>query len=169
MERINELVKLLQNGQMEYFDEFYESTRKLTYHVIINIVKRREVCEDLMQDTYIKFINTIAYCDVHKNVLAYLLTIARNLSINYYNKAKKEVFDEDYIYKVPTNDQSDVELGLIDILDENLKEIVIMHIIGNMKFKDISKVLNKPLGTILWLYNKGIKILKKEVSGYEEK
>lgn len=169
MERINELVLLLQNGQMEYFDEFYDCTKKLTYHVIINIVKRREVCEDLMQDTYIKFINTISYCDVNRNVLSYLLTIARNLSINHYNKSKREVIDENYIYAIKDDEKSDVELGIIDILDENLKEVVIMHIIGNMKFKDISLVLNKPLGTVLWLYNKAIKIFRKEVRGYEEK
>lgn len=169
MERINELVLLLQNGQMEYFDEFYDYTKKLTYHVIINIVKRREVCEDLMQDTYIKFINTISYCDVNRNVLSYLLTIARNLSINHFNKSKREVIDENYIYAIKDDEKSAVELGIIDILDENLKEVVIMHIIGNMKFKDISLVLNKPLGTVLWLYNKAIKILRKEVRGYEEK
>jgi RNA polymerase sigma-70 factor (ECF subfamily) len=29
-----------------------------------------------------------------------------------------------------------------------------------MKFKDIARVVDKPLGTVLWIYNKAIKSLK---------
>lgn len=40
--------------------------------------------------------------------------------------------------------------------------------IDNLKFKEIAKMKDKPLGTILWLYNKAIKKLKRKVEEENE-
>ena len=52
---------------------------------------------------------------------------------------------------------------LLDYLDKLERQIVILHIFDKMKFREISDMLNMPLGTVLWQYNKAIKKLKKEV------
>ena len=44
-----------------------------------------------------------------------------------------------------------------------------MHIVGEMKFKEISKVMNKPLGTVLWIYNRAIKKLRDKVGDKDGK
>ena len=170
MERIREIIYEFKEKNYDSFDEFYNSTSKLVYHVIIGIVRRREVAEDLMQDTYTKFLESIDSVSLEKSPVAYLVQIARNASINCYNKNKREVFDENFIdEQVITNDETTVSLGIIDYLDGYEKEIVTMHIIGNMKFKDIARVMNKPLGTVLWAYNKAIKYLRKKVGEQDEK
>ena len=53
-------------------------------------------------------------------------------------------------------------------LNEKEREIVILHMIDNLKFKEIAKMKDKPLGTILWLYNKAIKKLKRKVEEENE-
>jgi RNA polymerase sigma-70 factor (ECF subfamily) len=35
-----------------------------------------------------------------------------------------------------------------------------MRIVSNTKFKDIAKTLDKPLGTVQWIYNKAINKLR---------
>ena len=52
---------------------------------------------------------------------------------------------------------------LLKSLDDTSKEIVILHVINELKFKEIAKIVNKPLGTVLWIYNKAIKTLKGEL------
>lgn len=170
MDRIKEITYELKEKNYDSFDEFYNLTSKLVYHVIIGIVSRREVAEDIMQETYTKFLENIKNVSLDNSPMAYLVQIARNTSINYYNKNKRVVFDENFINdRLQEEQESKVSLGIIDYLDGYEKEIVTMHIIGNMKFKDISVVINKPLGTVLWAYNKAIKYLKKKVGEQDEK
>ncbi len=170
MDRIREITLELKDRNYDSFDEFYNSTSKLVYHIIIGIVRRREVAEDIMQDTYTKFLESIDSVSISNSPQAYLVQIARNMAINHYNKNKREVFDDVFIdEQLQTKEESRVSLGIIDYLNGYEKEIVTMHIIGDMKFKDIAKAINKPLGTVLWAYNKAIKYLKKKVGEQDEK
>ena len=82
--------------------------------MIYNISRRKDVTEDLMQDTYIKFMENIDKCNLNTSPLPYLTTIARNLSINHYHKAKREVLDDDYIYDVGQTNNNHIDLGIIE-------------------------------------------------------
>ena len=57
-----------------------------------------------------------------------------------------------FIYQLINNN-----LSLID------RQIVILHIIHGYKNREIAKFLNLPLGTVLWRYNKSIKVLKEKI------
>ena len=83
---------------------------------------------------------------------------------------KRQVYDEEYIYSVKEESPTDVPdlFYLLDYLNEKEREIVILHMIDNLKFKEIAKMKDKPLGTILWLYNKAIKKLKRKVEEENE-
>jgi RNA polymerase sigma-70 factor (ECF subfamily) len=79
------------------------------------------------------------------------------------------IHDEAIIdYQVADNNKSNVyqEIEVLDMLkslDDTSKEIVILHVINELKFKEIAKIVDKPLGTVLWIYNKAIKTLKGEL------
>ncbi len=165
MNRKKEIILEFQKGNYNSFDEYYHETKKMVYLMISNYIKRKEVIEDLMQDTYIKFINNIHRIDVKYNPDAYLAQIAKNLAINEYNKNKKVEINDEYFVNMaePQKESSRVDLSIIDYLDGLEKEVVILRIVDDMKFKDIASALDKPLGTVLWLYNKAIKKLKEKV------
>ncbi|MFA6936431.1 MAG: sigma factor-like helix-turn-helix DNA-binding protein, partial [Bacilli bacterium] len=48
----------------------------------------------------------------------------------------------------------------LTVLTKEEREVVFLHINNDLKHREISKVINKPLGTVLWIYNKAIKKLK---------
>ncbi|MFA7417825.1 MAG: sigma-70 family RNA polymerase sigma factor, partial [Acholeplasma sp.] len=60
------------------------------------------------------------------------------------------------------SDDQDI-FKILDLLDEIEKEVVTLHIINDLKFREIAKILKKPLGTVLWIYNKAIKKLRDKV------
>ncbi len=165
MERKRAIVLEFQSGNYESFDEYYHKTKKIVYLMISTYIKRKEVIEDLIQDTYVKFLSNIGNINIHQNPDAYLAQIAKNLAINEYNKLKREDISEEYFnnFKEYENISSGIDLSIIDLLNGLEREIVILHIVNDMKFKDISIALEKPLGTILWLYNKAIKKLREKV------
>ena len=152
------------------FDEFYHQTNKQLYVFIYDIIRNRQSSEDLLQETYMRFLNHIDKYKKNTNYFNFLVTIARNLAINEYHKQKRMVYDEEYIYSVKEESPTDVPdlFYLLDYLNEKEREIVILHMIDNLKFKEIAKMKDKPLGTILWLYNKAIKKLKRKVEEENE-
>ena len=167
--KLDDIIEEFRDCNYNHFDEFYNETKKSVFFSIAAIVKDRDSIDDLMQDTYIKFLENIGKYKSKTNINAYLSTIAHNISINYYNREKRLVHDETIInFQVSesnkSNNYQEIEvLEILKSLDEASKEIVILHVINELKFKEIAKIVNKPLGTVLWIYNKAIKTLKGEL------
>ena len=167
MGSLNRIIEKFRKKDYSEFDLFYEQTKKTVYFTIKNIIHDEELTKDLMQDTYVKFLN---HLDNYKNdnLNAYLAMMARNIAINEYNKRKREVVDGEYINhiqedKVPFDSTI---FRILEILSEDEREIVVYHIVENLKFKDIAKIVNKSLGTVLWIYNKAIKKLQERKDEY---
>lgn len=166
MGRVNKIIKELKDNDYRSFDEFYNMTSKLVYYVIADIIKNKQTVEDLMQDTYLKFIQNINNVNPNYNPNAYLAQIAKNLAINEFNKRKRVIVDDAYFTNLKDpNGKRDygIDLGIINFLEGLEKEIVTLKLIGDLKFREIAEFLNKPIGTVQWYYNSAIKKLKKKV------
>jgi len=164
--------KLIQKDN-QAFKIVYDQTKKGVFSIIISLVHNKTVTEDLMQDTYIKMIKKIRQYQKGRNFNAWLMQIAKNTALDYLRKSKKEFLydpqDQDYIHaSLKTNPKTYDVLDLVESLNEEEKQIVLLRAVAEYKFKDIAKMLDRPLGTVLWLYNKAIKSLKKVV-GSDEK
>ena len=170
IKNLEDIIEEFRVGNYDSFDEFYHQTNKQLYVFIYDIIRNRQSSEDLLQETYMRFLNHIDKYKKNTNYFNFLVTIARNLAINEYHKQKRMVYDEEYIYSVKEESPTDVPdlFYLLDYLNEKEREIVILHMIDNLKFKEIAKMKDKPLGTFLWLYNKAIKKLKRKVEEENE-
>lgn len=166
----DDYIELLKQKDEEAFNVVYEETRRGVFSIIISIVHDKSQTEDLMQDTYMKMIQNIYSYKIGRNFNAWLLQIAKNTALDHYRKHHRvDVIDpqeQAYIFdqKEATTQTSQYEIEtLIKPLDEIERQIVLLHIVSNTKFKDIAKVTDKPLGTVLWIYNKALKKLKSEM------
>ena len=168
---MQEIVKQLKNDNLDMFDEFYDLTKNQVYVTILSVVKNKMTAEDIMQHTYLRFLNNIHKYKENTNVVAFIVTIARNLAINYYNKHKKEEFHDFSLYEdTYVNETEDNKL--LDLVYQTLEgkelDVFIMHVIDDLKHKEIAKIMKKPLGTITWLYNKAVKKMKEKVGEENE-
>lgn len=171
MGREKQIIKELKNNDYKSFDEFYNLTSRLVYYVIAGVIKNKQTIEDLMQDTYLKFLNNIGSVNPNQNPNAYLAQIAKNLAINEFNKQKRVVVDDSYFTNLKdSKDHEDfgIDLGIINHLEFEEKEIVTLKLIGNLKYREIASLLNKPMGTVQWIYNNAIKKLRKKVGEKNE-
>ena len=170
---LDEIVDEFRECNYAHFDYFYNETKKGVFFSICAIINDNDVIDDLMQDTYVKFLENINKYQSKTNIKAFLSRISHNIAINYYNKEKKMVHDEEIFDYIPeeTNKTPYSEIRVVEMLkclDDISREIVIQHVINELKFKDIAKIVDKPLGTVLWLYNKAMKELKRKVGGEDE-
>ena len=164
--RLKELLKKMKDNNMSYFDEFYNTTKVLIYSNIYSYVKNQAMSEDLLQETYIKFLSNLNDISEEKSIIGFLLTISKNISLDYIKKFSKVNYGDDYEYV--SEDSSLIDKDLIlkkirDILNKKEVDIFILHVLGDLDFNEIAEIQNKPLGTVLWSYNNSIKKLRKEL------
>lgn len=163
---LEQAVKQFKKGQEEAFDIIYEETKTKVYYTILNIVKDHALAEDLMQETYLKMIEALPNYKIQSQFPAWIAMIAKNLAINTYNKRKKEtlvdVSENPSLFgeTLENNETSYYLKSLLNKLNPDEKEIVIRHVLLDQKHKEIAAELNKPLGTITWLYSEAIKKLR---------
>ena len=92
--------------------------------------------------------------------------IARNLSINEFNRRKRElsfdISEDEYIFGSveSTSEKELIVKEMLEFLKPEEQEIVILHVVGDLKHREIAAMLKKPLGTITWTYNQAINKLK---------
>lgn len=168
---LNEAIIKLRVKDNEAFEFIYFQTSPSVYAIIKNIVKDHNVTEDLMQNTYIKMIKNIYSYDFKYNFKSWLLTIARNLAIDYYRKFKREtlvdVSESEYLFP-GTKSTADAEYNanfFLSLLDDDEREVVILYAMEGFKHKEIAKILDKPIGTVTWLYNKALKKMQENSEG----
>lgn len=162
------LVKQLQNGDMSVFDNIYYETKNIVFYTILSIIKDYPSSEDLMQEAYLKAIEKIHTYKAKYTFTSWIVTIARNLAINEYNKRKRELKidpqTDEYIFgttEARTEKQMIIE-EMLNKLKDTEREIVLLHVVGDLKHKEISKMLDIPLGTVTWTYSEAIKKLRNE-------
>src|SRR5574344_1887080 len=61
LERLITLTRQMQDGDMSGFDEFYERTKKFIYFSIVKIVDDFTTGEDLLQETYVYFLEHLSH------------------------------------------------------------------------------------------------------------
>lgn len=160
---LDALVQKYQKGDRDAFDDIYYETQTSIYLSIKTYIKEPQVIEDLMQDTYVRVIQNIDKYKKGTNFKAWVSCIARNIAINYYNKEKRvDILDvDDKVFAVEKKDSKlDYYLSLVDGIE---KEIVVYHIVLDMKFKDIAAILEIPQSTVFAKYKSAINKIKKSL------
>lgn len=175
MENINfdDYIDLLIEKDNQAFETVYEHTKRGVFSIIVAIVKDKSQTEDLMQDTYIKMLKKINTYEKGRNFNAWLMQIAKNVAIDHTRKYKKvSVYDpieSSYVFDStvdvePRQESYEME-EMLKPLNQIEREIVLLRIVSDEKFKDIATITGKPIGTVLWIYNKALRKMKTEMEG----
>ena len=103
--------------------------------------------------------------------MAWIFTIELNIINRYYQlKARNNLIkDEQELDIIKESESTNLEKlerkdylnNLLRNLDEEEREVISLHLVSNLKFREIAKLLNRPLSTILSKYNRAIKKIKK--------
>ncbi len=169
---LEQYIVKLKNGDSDAFNKIYELTFRKIYFVALPILRDKSLAEDIVQDTYLKFFEKL-YSYKAKNSQAYLLTIARNLAINEYNRRKKITRNIDLDTKTFSYDNyleislanKELIVSALSILSINERNIFLLHNLEHLTHREISLIINKPLGTVTWTYQQAIKKMRKHLKG----
>jgi len=166
VEELRELFIEIKYGNNIAFEKLYKNYKNLVYKIAYGILKNSYDSDEIVQIVFEKIYSIDKDKLPTRNESSWLYSVTKNETINYLNKKKNHIELEE-IYEIEDNNNEINELinkdsynRLIGKLNENEKEIISLKILSNLSFKEIAKLLNKPTGTIKWIYYKSINTLK---------
>ena len=80
------------------FKKLHAATRRKLFSTILLLVKRSDLAEEILQETYVRiWLNAAAYRPTLGSPMVWMITIARNLAIDSARKSAREVYADDTI------------------------------------------------------------------------
>lgn len=146
-----------------------------------------ETAEDIVQNIFLKIYINLNQFDPKLKFSSWVYRIAHNETINYWRRNKKGKqddvsWDQHESLKNILKDSSDVEqkvyqkitnedmMKVLNGMETKYKDVLFLNYIEGQNYQEIADILNKPLGTIGTLINRGKKVLikKLEESGIDK-
>ena len=157
-QELHEIFQKAKQGEANALKELHEKYHKLIYSIAFSILKNKEDSEDVVQIVFLKIFQTDKNKLPTANEASWLYSLTKNETLNYLRKKKLEVnIDEIYYMSEEDNElnkiiDNDSYNRIITKLDKQAQEIVSLKILSNMSFREISLLLNMPMGTVQWKY-----------------
>ncbi|MEX2568036.1 MAG: sigma-70 family RNA polymerase sigma factor [Cyclobacteriaceae bacterium] len=163
----SELISQYRNGSEIAFEKLVDKYKTKVYTTIVMIVKEQGVAEDLLQDVFVKVVQTLnsdRYNEEGK-FQPWLMRIAHNLAIDHFRKMKRyptvimedgsSVFNtlrfaEDNVEDLKVKEETyELVRQLIDELPENQKQVLIMRHYMDLSFQEIAEQTGVSINTAL--------------------
>ena len=181
----SELVSLYKVGNEEAFGELVERHKSRVFTSIYLIVKDNYLAEDILQETFIKAINTIKSGKYNEEgkFLPWIMRIAHNLSVDYFRKNKRfpvvvmedgsKVFNSLEFSEMPyesvfiEKEMHSKVRDLVQQLPENQKQVLIMRHYMGLSFQEIAENTDVSINTALGRMRYALINLRKQMKKYK--
>ncbi|WLR55865.1 RNA polymerase sigma factor [Mesobacillus subterraneus] len=150
------------------FKQLFDLHKKSIFAMALSILRDSALAEDVMQETFIKLYQHQKHQDI-SNLKGWLLSVSRNMALDLYRKKKREItgyeeqyFDQEHHKSTDPLDRM-ILRKYLELLDSEERQIVVLKDISGMKHREIAKIIEIPLGTVLWKYQMALKKLRKNI------
>ncbi|WP_430785486.1 RNA polymerase sigma factor SigX [Virgibacillus flavescens] len=171
----------------DIFEDIYDKYHHDLYKFVFYMVKDKYVTEDLIQDIYIKVLNSYHKFRGESNEKTWLFSIARHTTIDYFRRQKRkrsrlqEFFDwnekgswlpdpkplpEEVAER---NDDIKNVFRFLDHCSPDQKSVLILRYIQSFSIKETAEILRFTESKVKTTQHRGLKILQDAFSSYEEK
>jgi|LAHS01.1.fsa_nt_gb RNA polymerase sigma factor (sigma-70 family) len=168
---IQQAAKALIKDPEGNFSPFYELSKGKVFYFIYSYVRDYAEAEDLLQNAYLALLNNITRLRVRSNPMGYLMSCAKNLSIDALRKRRKDVeLDEEGTAEVigfsdaPIDESGQLLLEIKRLLSPFEFQVFTLRVLSDLSFKEISHSLRRPIGTLTYTYSVALDKLQKGIN-----
>ncbi len=176
------LIKSYLDGHQSSLQILIERHKQKLYSYIMLMVRKRELADDIFQDTFVKIINTLKSGNYKEEgkFIQWAMRIAHNLVIDHFRKQKKlpvaesknenfDIFDTIRLTDPSVEEQmvidqihSDIK-KLIEYLPDEQKEVLFLRCYAGLSFKEIAEQTEVSINTALGRMRYAVLNLRKMV------
>lgn len=169
------LVKKAQKGNEKAYLKLFQQYEADIYRMAYVYVKNKDDALDLVQEVAYQSFKKIGTLKQPEYFKTWLMKITINCALNLINKNKKVIPLNSNFEVLAGEEDEDIALtvslqNLIDTLQEDEKSLVLLKYYEDRTFKEISEILDIPLGTAKSVLYRALDKLRqnfKEVHYYE--
>ncbi|WP_432404855.1 RNA polymerase sigma factor [Wukongibacter sp. M2B1] len=157
---------LMKNKDPKGFELMYKHHFRTMYGVAFTIVKDESRSYDVVQNVMVKLYRLPYEKFPTSNELTWIYKVTKNEALQLLRKEKTTIDINDISeikeHRSSIDEFTDMEnyYDLIKTLNDKQKNVITLKVLGGLSHKEIAKMLNKPMGTIQWIYNTSIKKLR---------
>lgn len=164
---LDALILKVAKGDNAAFEELYRLTKSGIYGFAFSMLKSPSDAEDVLHDTYLS-IHASAYMYASEGKpMAWLITIAKNHCFKVFRNRKwnddsvvdESTADETQNFALSTDEKWVLEEFLTNLNDDE-RQIIMLHAVAGFKCREIADLLNLKLSTVLSKHRRGLKKLK---------
>lgn len=167
-----EKVKLSQKGDKEVLTKLILKKKDMLYKIAFSYMKNEQDSLDVLQDTILDVYEKIKSLKKPKYFYTWLIRILINNCNDGYRKNRRNCF-VDSSQAIQGDEFSDTISDRLDLqaaitcLDNFKQEIILLHLLEGLTFKEIAKMFNCSESTIKYRYYAGLKKMKNILLGGE--
>jgi RNA polymerase sigma-70 factor, ECF subfamily len=159
------LLAAVAKGDRPAFERLYAATRAKLYGVVLRILRRHDLADEVMQETYLKIWNSAGQFDpALSSPITWMVAIARNRAIDQVRKKTEVSIDEDPAVLDIAADSPDPLarremteelrrlLACMGRLDEERRRLVLFAYYDGWSREQLAAKFDKPVNTVkTWL------------------
>ena len=163
-------------------EQIYNEAYKAVYWTALSLLKNEADAEDVVQDTFVSFIEKYSDMTDTSKAAALLKKIAANKCLDRIKLARTDNMEDEFfdsVEAVPEDflpdtivESAEMRKIIMDIIEQSLSEDIrrtlILFYFDEMSTKEIAEALGVPQGTVLRRLNFARNKIKKEVEKYEK-
>lgn len=162
---LRELFNRVHNGDQEAFGRVYQELSQPVYTICWRITQSRETAEDITHDVFVKLYSAPPDASV-RNLRAWIFQMARNRAIDALRRNARTT-EPDF---VPADSFDHIHLRMdleaaFGKLPREEREILALHLNGQLNFKEIAGIVNLSLPATYRKYRKALKTIQTELNG----
>ena len=143
-----DLLPKIANGDKEAFEQLYQLTYKPVFSFLVSLTMNQDDAKDLLQETYLRVYGS-AHLYRQGNPMAWIMKIGKNLFLMEKRKKKPEPVSDPEVRKdvrISLDSVENVETRILleqlfVVLTEEEREIVVMHVTGGFRHREIAEML----------------------------
>lgn len=163
-DEIEEMIARVAMRDRSAFASLYDATSAKLFGVCIRVLNNRSEAEEVLQDVYVRIWDKAdSYAVTGHSPMTWLITVARNLSIDRLRKRKRLTGDLDEAADIPDNrpgpeaaviarsERAAID-NCLDELDADRRDAVKRAYLDGDTYKELAQRYDVPLNTIrTWL------------------
>ena len=164
-------VAALAAGDRSALATLYDCMGRSLFSVAYAVTGNWHDAEDVLQETLLDACRTAPSYRPGTSACAWLLAIARHKALDCVRRTgvrRAETLDDDRAAEEPGFAAVEA-LDLLRALDEEERQIILLHAVSGLKHREIGELLEIPLATALSKYHRGLKKLRNLLSEGDER
>jgi RNA polymerase sigma-70 factor, ECF subfamily len=172
-----DLIARLQRRDPQALAELYDRYGRLTYSIILRVVRDTGTAEDLVQETFLRVWNRVQRFDAQKGSIGpWLLAVARNRAIDYLRSAggrmqnaleweetehpslfanlEREILQSDAARRIKVS---------VEKLNPQQRQVIELAYFEGLSQSEMAERLGQPLGTVKTWVRAALKALREDL------